>query len=73
MILIAYDDENGPQVYKADPAGYYCGYKAASAGVKNIEASTQLEKEFRKKPCHTNAETIQVLQNPTYLFYCDLI
>jgi 20S proteasome subunit alpha 1 len=60
MILIAFDDENGPQVYKADPAGYYCGYKAATAGVKNIEASTHLEKEFRKKPEHNNAETIQV-------------
>lgn len=60
MILIAFDDENGAQVYKADPAGYYCGYKAAAAGVKSIEANTQLEKEFRKKPDHSFDETIQV-------------
>jgi 20S proteasome subunit alpha 1 len=60
MILIAMDDENGtPQVFKADPAGYYCGYKATSAGVKSIEANTQLEKEFRKKPEHNYDETIQ--------------
>jgi len=59
MILIAMDDEYGPQVYKADPAGYYCGYKAAAAGVKSTEACTHLEKEFRKKPEHNNGETIQ--------------
>lgn len=59
MILIAVDDENGPQVYKADPAGYYCGYKAVAAGVKHNEANNQLEKEFRKKPEHNDNETIQ--------------
>ena len=37
MILIAIDDENGPQVFNTDPAGYYCGYKATSAGVKQLE------------------------------------
>jgi len=27
MILIGWDDEIGPQLYKCDPAGYYVGYK----------------------------------------------
>jgi 20S proteasome subunit alpha 1 len=27
MILIAYDDQLGPSVYKSDPAGYYCAFK----------------------------------------------
>uniref|UniRef100_A0A8C2MYV6 Proteasome subunit alpha type-6 n=1 Tax=Cricetulus griseus TaxID=10029 RepID=A0A8C2MYV6_CRIGR len=34
MILIGIDEEQGPQVYKCDPAGYYCGFKAITAGEK---------------------------------------
>uniref|UniRef100_A0A7S1KDW0 Proteasome alpha-type subunits domain-containing protein n=1 Tax=Vitrella brassicaformis TaxID=1169539 RepID=A0A7S1KDW0_9ALVE len=47
-ILIAFDDEAGPQVYKTDPAGFFAGFKATAAGVKEREAmnwlSTRLEK-----------------------------
>lgn len=32
MILIGYDDEAGPQIYKTDPAGTSFGYKATSSG-----------------------------------------
>ena len=60
MMLIAYDDENGPQVYKADPAGYYCGYKATAAGVKQLEATSFLEKKIKKKQDFTLGETIEV-------------
>lgn len=60
MILIAYDDENGPQVLKTDPAGYFCGYKATAAGVKQLEANSYLEKKIKKKQDHNNTETVEV-------------
>jgi len=60
MILIAYDEELGPSVYKADPAGYYCGYRATSVGVKQTEASSYLEKKYKKKQNYTHDEVIQL-------------
>ena len=60
MILIAYDDENGPQVYKTDPAGYFCGFKATAAGVKQLEANSFLEKKIKKKQDYTNDEAVEV-------------
>lgn len=60
MILISVDDEYGPQVYKTDPAGYYCGFKATSAGVKQLEANSFLEKKIKKKQDFTCNEAIEV-------------
>ena len=60
MILIAIDEDHGPQLYKTDPAGYFCGYKATSAGAKQTEANNYLEKKVRKKPQWTYTQTIDV-------------
>ncbi|XP_065882637.1 proteasome subunit alpha type-6-like [Dysidea avara] len=60
MILVSIDEDRGPQVYKTDPAGYYCGYKATSAGAKQTEANNYLEKKIRKKPQWTYIQTIDV-------------
>jgi len=45
MIIIGLDQERGPQVFKCDPAGYFVGYKATSAGTKSQEATNFLEKK----------------------------
>jgi len=60
MILIGIDDERGPQLYKTDPAGYYCGFKGCSVGIKQTEANSFLEKKIKKKHAWTQSETIEV-------------
>lgn len=60
MTLISYDAKEGPLIYKTDPAGYYCSFKAVSVGVKTTEANSYLEKKFKKKTNYTHDETIQL-------------
>jgi len=48
MLLIAYDDERGPLLYKTDPAGTYMGFKATAAGPKSQEVHNYLEKQYKK-------------------------
>jgi len=48
MTLIGVDEESKePQLYKIDPAGYFAGYFATSAGQKETEAQNFLEKKLK--------------------------
>jgi len=60
MILIGYDDERGPQLFKSDPAGYYVGFKATAAGAKQQEALNHLEKKLKKDPVLNIEETFEL-------------
>ena len=48
ITLVGCDEEFGPQVYKIDPSGSAIGYKAVATGSKEQEATTQLERAFKK-------------------------
>src|ERR1700677_4380891 len=48
MILIGIDIELGPQIFKLDPAGYFVGFHATAAGLKQQEAMNFLEKKWKK-------------------------
>ena len=63
MILIAYDDDMGPVVYRSDPAGYFSAFKACSVGPKQTEATSFLEKKFKKGAEFNKEETIQLAIN----------
>jgi len=69
MILIGVDEDGNPQLYKTDPAGYFCGYKATSAGVKQNEANSYLEKKLKKKQTYSGKETIEVFLQITFSLF----
>ena len=60
MTLISFDEESGPCLYQIDPAGYYRGYRAISAGVKKTEANNLLEKKIRDSPKLDKTKTLHL-------------
>lgn len=59
MMLISYEDGQ-PLLFKTDPAGYFCGYKGCSVGVKQVEVSNFLEKKIKKRSNFDANQTIQM-------------
>ena len=61
MILGAVDDEKGPQLFKVDPAGHYCGYLATASGAKEQDAVNALEKKVKVgAPAPTGDEAVRL-------------
>jgi 20S proteasome subunit alpha 1 len=65
MIMVGIDDEGEtklPQLFRCDPAGYYVGYKATSAGQKEQEANNWLEKRYKTSanPSLSYDDTVQL-------------
>ncbi|XP_058108645.1 proteasome subunit alpha type-6 [Magnolia sinica] len=58
-MVLGIDEENGPQLFKCDPAGHYFGHKATSAGLKEQEAINFLEKKMKNDPAFSYEETVQ--------------
>lgn len=59
-ILIAIDEEEGPQVFKFDPAGFVAGYRACASGAKEQEANNLLEKLVKKKKTETSDQVVRL-------------
>lgn len=60
VMLISMDADRGPSLYKCDPAGYYVGYSATSAGSKEVEAVNYLEKKVKSGSSFDVNETVQL-------------
>lgn len=60
MTMISHEPDDGPQLYKCDPAGHYVGYKACASGPKGQESMNFLEKKLKKVTELTESEVIQM-------------
>ena len=55
MIIIGIDVEGEtkiPQLFRCDPAGYYIGYKATSAGASLTGAAVAVGSAYALAACH---------------------
>jgi 20S proteasome subunit alpha 1 len=59
-IIVGVDDEDGPQVFKIDPAGQFFGYKACASGVKFEAAQNFFEKKVKGGTETTTDQTIRL-------------
>jgi 20S proteasome subunit alpha 1 len=58
-MFVSIDPEDGPQLFRCDPAGHYVGYKACSAGQKEQEANNHLEKRIKANPDMKTKDVIE--------------
>lgn len=49
LLVIGYDDVNGPSLYQVDPSGSYFAWKASAIGKNMINAKTFLEKRYNEE------------------------
>lgn len=47
LTIMGMDEEEGPALFKCDPAGHYVGYRACAAGAKEQEALNFLQNKFK--------------------------
>ncbi|KAH7649811.1 hypothetical protein FG379_002525 [Cryptosporidium bovis] len=57
-MFISIDDEDGPSIFKIDPAGYFASYKACAVGTKEREGNNALEKVIKNESLKTQEEVV---------------
>lgn len=60
VILFGIDEERGPQLYRIDPSGDFCGYKATASGEKDATATSYLEKCLQKGPVNSFEDATRI-------------
>jgi 20S proteasome subunit alpha 1 len=60
LLLLSYDDEDGAQIFRIDPAGYFKGIRGIGIGVKYQAVNTFLEKKLKKRTDYNEKETIEL-------------
>eukprot|EP00915_Cephaloidophora_sp_WS-2016_P004482 GHVH01006001.1.p1 GENE.GHVH01006001.1~~GHVH01006001.1.p1 ORF type:complete len:256 (-),score=31.81 GHVH01006001.1:1118-1885(-) len=63
IILIGFDLEDGPKIFKVDPAGFVAGYFGTACGPKEQEAANVIEKIFKKSNNEPKEQNDSVVQD----------